>query len=136
MRYLKRIDPDLVRCTFVYSKFYSEMRNFYSSTQINKALAREFENINVFHTTVLSRGLRESLKEEPEKFKQYLFYIFHRDLNTADSLSYDKRHSRSLGLFNFASYLQNKVSFFFFFFFFYFLFYFFFIYLFIFFFEN
>ena len=57
MNIVKKIDPELTRTTFVYSKFYSHLQTFTSTREANKFLSGTLPDAKTFFITMPSDGM-------------------------------------------------------------------------------
>jgi hypothetical protein len=101
---VKKVDPELTRTTFVYSKFYSHLQSFNSTREVNKFLSGTLPDVKTFFTTVPSEGVRNKYNEA-DKYQQKIWQSFKRDVNGLEQLQFDKRYESNVGVLQFRRYV-------------------------------
>jgi len=106
MNFVKKVDPELTRTTFVYTKFQSHLQTFTSTREVNKFLSGTLPDVKTFFTTLPSEGVRFKFPE-PEKFQEKIYQAFRRDMNGLEQLQYDKRYENFIGIHSLRKYILN-----------------------------
>ncbi|KAN0039651.1 hypothetical protein ACTA71_007452 [Dictyostelium dimigraforme] len=107
-QYLKKIDPELSRSTFVFTKFFNTVRGFSSTRDINKYLSGTVPDIKPFFVTLPNHQVRASYSE-PNRFQEKIYQAHKRDMHALEQLQYDKRYERSIGVLPLRRYILNIV---------------------------
>ncbi len=103
---VKKIDPELSRTTFVYTKFQAHLQTFTSTREVNKFLSGTLPDVKTFFVTLLSDGVRTRFPD-PSKFQEKIFQSYKRDMNGLEQLQFDKRYENNIGSFALRKYLLN-----------------------------
>ncbi|EGC34991.1 hypothetical protein DICPUDRAFT_34090 [Dictyostelium purpureum] len=107
-QYLKKIDPELSRSTFVFTKFFNTVRGFSNTRDINKYLSGTVPDIKPFFVTLPNYQVRASFSE-PNRFQEKIYQAHKRDMHALEQLQYDKRYERSIGVQPLRKYILNIV---------------------------
>eukprot|EP01114_Cavostelium_apophysatum_P012433 TRINITY_DN277_c0_g1_i1.p1 TRINITY_DN277_c0_g1~~TRINITY_DN277_c0_g1_i1.p1 ORF type:complete len:856 (+),score=372.25 TRINITY_DN277_c0_g1_i1:231-2798(+) len=97
VNFVKRVDPELSRTAFVYTKFQSQLQTFTSTREVNKFLSQTLPDVKTFFVTLPTEGVRAQ-SSDPEKFKQRIYQAYRRDMNALEQLQFDKRYESYIGL--------------------------------------
>jgi hypothetical protein len=90
INFVKKVDPELSRTTFVYTKFQTHLQTFTSTRDANKFLSATLPDVRTFFTTMPSEGIRAKFSD-PEKYQLKIYQAYRRDINTLEQLQFDKR---------------------------------------------
>ncbi|KAL6077942.1 Dynamin like protein [Balamuthia mandrillaris] len=104
--FIKQVDPEFSRTTFVYTKFYFHLQRFTSTRQVNRYLGGSLPDAKCFFTTSLSPKVRAKFKD-PAKFQEKIYQAVRRDLRSLEQLQYDRRYESSVGILQLRQYLLN-----------------------------
>jgi len=104
--FVKKIDPELSRTTFVYTNFYTHVQSFTSTREVNKFLSGTLPDVKTFFTTMPILGVRNKFNE-PEKYQEKIYQSYKRDMQTLEQLQYDKRYESYIGIHNLRKYVLN-----------------------------
>ncbi|KAM9972138.1 hypothetical protein ACTFIW_003491 [Dictyostelium discoideum] len=107
-QYLKKIDPELSRSTFVFTKFHHTVRGFSSTRDINKYLSGTVPDIKGFFVTLPNHQVRASYSEA-NRFQEKIYQAHKRDMHALEQLQYDKRYERTIGVAPLRRYILNIV---------------------------
>jgi hypothetical protein len=88
--FVKKVDPELTRTTFVYTKFNTHLQSFTSTREVNKFFSQILPDIKTFFITLPSDGVRSKFVKVDD-FQKKVFQAFRRDVNTLEQLQFDKR---------------------------------------------
>eukprot|EP01133_Synstelium_polycarpum_P002548 gene2548-2919_t len=106
--FVKRVDPELSRSTFVFTKFFGMIQDFNSTRGVNRFLAGTMSDIKTFFVTLPNHKIRARFSE-PAAFQEKLAQAYKRDMNALESFQYDKRYERNIGAHPFRRYILNIV---------------------------
>jgi len=106
VNFVKRIDPELSRTVFVYTKFNSHLQTFTSTREVNKFLSQSLPDVKTFFTTLPIEGVRAKFNE-PEKFQNKIYQAFRRDISSLEQLQFDKRYEGHIGIHALRKYVLN-----------------------------
>eukprot|EP01111_Echinosteliopsis_oligospora_P000111 TRINITY_DN1010_c1_g1_i3.p1 TRINITY_DN1010_c1_g1~~TRINITY_DN1010_c1_g1_i3.p1 ORF type:complete len:918 (-),score=330.40 TRINITY_DN1010_c1_g1_i3:58-2811(-) len=105
--WVKKVDPELSRTTFVYTKFYNYLQDVNNTRAVNRFLSGTLPDVKSFFTTMPSLKIRAKFNET-EKFKQKIWQSYRRDMNYLEQLQYDKRFEKSIGVHSLRRWLLNQ----------------------------
>jgi len=97
VNFVKRVDPELSRTTFVYTKFQSHLQSFASTREVNKYLSQTLPDVKTFFVSLLPEGVRSKFSDA-DKFQQKVYQAYRRDINALEQLQFDKRYDSFIGL--------------------------------------
>eukprot|EP00026_Physarum_polycephalum_P007579 Phypoly_transcript_07642.p1 GENE.Phypoly_transcript_07642~~Phypoly_transcript_07642.p1 ORF type:complete len:510 (+),score=138.30 Phypoly_transcript_07642:54-1532(+) len=106
--FAKKIDPELSRSTFVFTKFYSQLQDFNNTRAVNRFLSSTLPDVKSFFVTIPSSKVRAKFPE-PEKLQEKIWQAYRRDMNMLEQLQYDKRYERTIGVHALRKWLLNQV---------------------------
>ncbi|EFA84098.1 dynamin like protein [Heterostelium album PN500] len=106
LSFVKRVDPELSRSTFVFTKFFNIIQDFNSTRSVNRFLAGTMSEIKSFFVTIPNHKIRARFSE-PANFQEKLTQAYKRDMNALEQLQYDKRYERNIGVHPFRRYILN-----------------------------
>jgi len=106
MNTVKKVDPELARTTFVYTKFQSQLQTFTSTREVNKFFSGTLPDVKTFFTTIPSSGVRAKFSET-NAFQTKIYQSYRRDLNGLEQLQFDKRYASHIGVHAFRKYLLS-----------------------------
>jgi hypothetical protein len=94
VNFVKKVDPELSRTTFVYTKFQTHLQTFTSTREVNKFLSGTLPDVKTFFTTLPIEGVRAKFSE-PDKFQQKIWQVASCGIGTAhDNIGVSKGHER------------------------------------------
>eukprot|EP01092_Planopodium_desertum_P011218 TRINITY_DN5126_c0_g2_i1.p1 TRINITY_DN5126_c0_g2~~TRINITY_DN5126_c0_g2_i1.p1 ORF type:complete len:772 (+),score=212.08 TRINITY_DN5126_c0_g2_i1:32-2347(+) len=105
--YIKKVDPELARTTFVFTKFHAKLRNLTSTADINRFLAKSLPDSKIFFVSLPNAGIRSKFSETDE-FEQKIWQCYRRDLTFLESHQFDKRFQGSIGVHALRKFLLNR----------------------------
>ncbi|EGG22757.1 dynamin like protein [Cavenderia fasciculata] len=106
--FVKKVDPELSRSTFVFTKFFNMIQDFNSTRGVNRFLAGTINEIKTFFVTLPNHKIRARYSE-PAAFQEKLTQAFRRDMHSLEQFQYDKRYERTIGVHPFRRYMLNIV---------------------------
>eukprot|EP01105_Mastigella_eilhardi_P005414 TRINITY_DN17136_c0_g1_i1.p1 TRINITY_DN17136_c0_g1~~TRINITY_DN17136_c0_g1_i1.p1 ORF type:complete len:739 (-),score=270.97 TRINITY_DN17136_c0_g1_i1:108-2324(-) len=95
--FVKRVDPDLARTTFVYTRLYEHLQTFQMSKAVNKFLAGSISDAKMFFVSLHSAGIRDAVKDVAT-FGEKISQSYRRDLLVLEQLQYDKKYLKNIGV--------------------------------------
>eukprot|EP01089_Gocevia_fonbrunei_P003433 TRINITY_DN13398_c0_g1_i1.p1 TRINITY_DN13398_c0_g1~~TRINITY_DN13398_c0_g1_i1.p1 ORF type:complete len:820 (+),score=248.00 TRINITY_DN13398_c0_g1_i1:64-2523(+) len=104
--FIKQVDPEFSRTTFVYTKFYYQLQKFTSTRQVNRFLQGAVPDAKSFFTTMLSGKVRSKFVET-DKFQEKIWQAIRRDLRGLEQLQYDRRYEVNIGAIALRQYVLN-----------------------------
>ncbi|KYQ90260.1 dynamin like protein [Tieghemostelium lacteum] len=108
LTFIKKVDPELSRSTFVFTKFFNQIQDFTSTRSVNRFLAGTMSEIKSFFVTIPNHKIRARFSE-PARFQEKLQQAYKRDMYHLEQIQYDKRYERSIGVNPFRKYILNIV---------------------------
>eukprot|EP01132_Coremiostelium_polycephalum_P007622 gene7622-9377_t len=106
--FVKRVDPELSRSTFVFTKFFNIIQDFNSTRGVNRFLAGTMSEIKSFFVTIPNHKIRARFSE-PQRFQEKISQAYKRDMNALEQIQYDKRYERNIGAHTFRRYILNII---------------------------
>ncbi|GAM24162.1 hypothetical protein SAMD00019534_073370 [Acytostelium subglobosum LB1] len=106
--FVKRVDPELSRSTFVFTKFFNVIQDFNSTRSVNRFLAGAVSDIKSFFVTIPNHKIRARFAD-PASFQEKLAQAYKRDMNALEQFQYDKRYERNIGVTPFRRYILNII---------------------------
>jgi len=97
MEFVKQLDPELSRTTFVYTKFYNQVQKMTSTRQVNRYLSGTPPDTKAFFTTLLSSKMRLKFSES-DRFQEKIWQAHRRDMTGLEQLQFDKKYEATIGL--------------------------------------
>jgi hypothetical protein len=97
MRVVKQVDPDLSRTIFAYTKFYNQLQNFTSLSDVNRYLGGIVPDTKTFFVSLPSGKVRAKISSV-DGYQEKVWQAFRRDMNSLEQLQYDKRFEKNIGL--------------------------------------
>jgi len=95
--FIKQVDPEFTRTTFVYTKLHFHLQRFTSARQVNRYLQGAIPDSHCFFTTMLPTRVRSRFTEL-EKFQEKIYQCTRRDLRVLEQLQYDRRYESNIGV--------------------------------------
>eukprot|EP01099_Mayorella_cantabrigiensis_P000830 TRINITY_DN1356_c0_g1_i1.p1 TRINITY_DN1356_c0_g1~~TRINITY_DN1356_c0_g1_i1.p1 ORF type:complete len:728 (-),score=209.06 TRINITY_DN1356_c0_g1_i1:108-2291(-) len=106
MDFVKQLDPELSRTTFVYTKFHNQLQKMTNTRQVNRFLSGTPPDTKSFFTTLISTKLRQKFSES-DRFQEKIWQAYRRDMNGLEQLQFDKRFEANIGLHALRKYLLH-----------------------------
>eukprot|EP01118_Nematostelium_gracile_P015485 TRINITY_DN6219_c0_g1_i1.p1 TRINITY_DN6219_c0_g1~~TRINITY_DN6219_c0_g1_i1.p1 ORF type:complete len:824 (-),score=312.45 TRINITY_DN6219_c0_g1_i1:78-2549(-) len=106
INFVKKVDPELSRTTFVYTKFQTHLQNFTSTREVNKFLSGTLPDVKTFFVTVPSDAVRAKFSD-PDQYRKKIFQAYRRDINGLEALQFDKRYESNIGVQALRKYILN-----------------------------
>ena len=103
---IKRVDPELSRTTFVYTKFQSYLSTVNTTREINKFFSGVLPSVKTYFLSMPSSAIREQ-NLSADSFKRKIYQAYLRDMLSLESLQYDKRNESFIGPQNLRKFLLN-----------------------------
>ncbi|PRP78525.1 hypothetical protein PROFUN_13582 [Planoprotostelium fungivorum] len=94
---IKQLDPDYARTIFVYTSFSGHLSTLSSTREVNKYLSGALPDVKSFFVSSPSEAVKATAKDI-DSYQKKVYQYGRRDLNTLESLSYDKRHESQIGI--------------------------------------
>jgi len=104
--FIKQVDPEFSRTTFIYTKFYFQLQKFTSTRQVNRFLQGAIPDAKSFFTTLLSAKVRAKFTES-DKFQEKIWQATRRDLRALEQHQYDRRFESNIGVIQLRQYILN-----------------------------
>jgi hypothetical protein len=108
IKILKQVDPDLSRTIFAYTKFNSQLSLFNSLAAVNRFLGGIVPDTKTFFVSLPSTKVRQK-QASAEAYQEKVWQAYRRDMNNLETLQYDKRYERNIGLHALRKYLLNRI---------------------------
>lgn len=108
IKILKQVDPDLSRTLFAYTKFNSQLSLFNSLTAVNRFLGGIVPDTKTFFVSLPSTKVRQK-QTTAEAYQEKVWQASRRDMNNLETLQYDKRYERNIGIHALRKYLLNRI---------------------------
>jgi GTPase Era involved in 16S rRNA processing len=108
IKILKQVDPDLSRTIFAYTKFHSQLSLFNSLAAVNRFLGGIVPDTKTFFVSLPSTKVRQK-QTNAESYQEKVWQAYRRDMNNLETLQYDKRYERNIGIHALRKYLLNRI---------------------------
>lgn len=108
IKILKQVDPDLSRTIFAYTKFHGQLSLFNSLAAVNRYLGGIVPDTKTFFVSLPSTKVRQK-QQSAEAYQEKVWQAFRRDMNNLETLQYDKRYERNIGIHALRKYLLNRI---------------------------
>ncbi len=104
---VKKQDPSLSRTTMVYTRFYHLLKTLNQTQKLNRFLASKPHSTQSFYVSLFTSQTRQGVSGQVDKFRDRVYQAFVRDRDFMDSLQYDKRFAKDVGLQNLNKFIQE-----------------------------
>lgn len=108
IKILKQVDPDLSRTIFAYTKFHSQLSLFNSMTAVNRFLGGIVPDTKTFFVSLPATKVRQKLTTT-DAYQEKVWQAFRRDMINLETLQFDKRYERNIGIHALRKYLLNRI---------------------------
>ncbi len=104
---VKKQDPSLSRTTMVYTRFYQLLTPLNHPQKLNRFLDSKPHSTQSFYVSLFTSQTRQGVSGQVDKFRDRVYQAFVRDRDFMDSLQYDKRFAKDVGLQNLNKFIQE-----------------------------
>ncbi|KAF2077035.1 hypothetical protein CYY_001667 [Polysphondylium violaceum] len=108
LSFVKKVDPELSRSTFVFTKFFNMIQDFNNTRGVNRFLSGTMSEIKSFFVTLPNHKIRARFSE-PARYQEKINQAYKRDMQSLEQFQYDKRYERNIGVHPFRRYILNIV---------------------------
>jgi len=108
LSFVKKVDPELSRSTFVFTKFFNMIQDFNSTRGVNRFLSGTMSEIKSFFVTLPNHKIRARFSEAV-RYQEKINQAYKRDMQSLEQFQYDKRYERNIGVHPFRRYILNIV---------------------------
>lgn len=108
IKILKQVDPDLSRTIFAYTKFHGQLSLYNSMASVNRYLGGIVPDTKTFFISLPSTKVRAK-QASADAYQEKIWQAWRRDMNMLETLQYDKRYERNIGIHALRKYLLNRI---------------------------
>lgn len=108
IKILKQVDPDLSRTVFAYTKFHGQLSLYNSMAAVNRFLGGIVPDTKTFFISLPSTKVRAK-QGSADAYQEKIWQSWRRDMTMLETLQYDKRYERNVGIHALRKYILNRI---------------------------